>query len=120
MRTTSIGPSLVSIYLFWLGISILPVWRPTIGENLLLGWAYLLLGILTLGTAVAVWRRRPFAPKLYAAWLAAWLLMNGAVDLSSGAPVLHVALWMALVFALLAPVGLYLRSDRDRFEPRTA
>ena len=101
------------------GIGVMSAWSPTKTGNLLLSTAYGLLGMLTMGTAVAVGLRKPFALKLYVGWMVAYLAVNGAAELTSGISLLLVATWMVLFVSLFTPVGLYLRSEREPFAQQT-
>lgn len=80
------------------------------GGRLLLLCSYLALAVLSLVTAVALWRGTPKALTLFVAWSLSYLAVGGLHEfLSGGTPLVEIALWWALVGAVLLAVGAHLR-----------
>jgi len=86
---------------------------PSHEVRLALSVSYLALALLSLTTAVSLWRGAPKALVLYGIWAGAYLALGGAVEfICAGSPLVEVIMWWTLMGALLLAVGAHLRHVR--------
>jgi hypothetical protein len=79
-------------------------------ERILMRFAYMLLALLSLVTAVALWRGSARAMLTFACWVLVYLGVGGLRQfLIDGTGAAEVAVWWGVVATVLALVGLHLR-----------
>jgi len=115
MKLHRVGIRLVALFLFWIGLSWLRggSTSTTTGVSWF-SWVALVMGATTIGAAVAVWRGSAASVRIYAAWMAIFLLGQMILGLAEGWELASLLLAPVLFVALFGPLGLYVRSEARR------